>query len=128
MVQQNQLKNNPITPRDVRLMKEILGPSVPGLKGKKVRKQKEGVQPNMVRVPKHVQDHYQEIILAIDIMHVNQIRFLITTSRHIHWFVCLHCNYRVVVDDDGRLFPVSSWSLFLLLTLIFFCVPLLRAS
>ena len=39
----------------------------------------------MVAVPKHVQDHYQEIILAIDIMHVNQIPFLITASRHIHY-------------------------------------------
>ena len=66
-------------------MTEILGPRVPGLKGKMVRKQKDGVQPDMVAVPKHVQDHYQEIILAIDIMHVNQIPFLITTSRHIHY-------------------------------------------
>ena len=34
----NQLKNSPITPRDVRPMIEILGLSVPGLKGKTVRK------------------------------------------------------------------------------------------
>ena len=81
IAQKNQLKNSPITPRDVRLMKEILGPrSVPGLKGKTARKQKAGVQPNIVPVPKHVHDYYQEIILAIDIMHVNQIQFLITAS------------------------------------------------
>ena len=36
IAQRNQLKNCPITPRDVRLMKEILGPSIPGLKGKTV--------------------------------------------------------------------------------------------
>ena len=65
-------------------MTEILGPSVPGLKRKTVRKQKDGVQPDMVPVP-NIQDHYQEIILAIKIMHVNQIPFLITTSRHINY-------------------------------------------
>ena len=85
IARKNQLKNSPITPRDVRLMTEILGPSVPGLKGKTARKQKDGVQPDMVPVPKHIQDHYQEIILAINIMHVNQIPFLITFSRHIHY-------------------------------------------
>ena len=69
--QKNLLNNSPITPRDVRLRRDILGPSVPGLKGKTVWKQKDGVQPDMVPVPKHIQDHYQEIILAINIMHVN---------------------------------------------------------
>ena len=71
IAQKNQLKNSPIAQRDVRLMKEILGPSVPGLKGKTVRKQKAGVQPDVVPVPKHIQDYYQEIIMSIDIMHVN---------------------------------------------------------
>ena len=83
--QKNQLKNSPITPRDIRQMKEFLGPSVPGLKGKMARKQKGRIQPDVVPVPKHIQDYYQETILVIDIMHVNQIPFLITTSRHIHY-------------------------------------------
>ena len=66
-------------------MKQILGLSALGLKRKTARKQKDGVQPDVVPVPKHIQGYYQEIILAIDIMHVNQIPFLITTSRHIHY-------------------------------------------
>ena len=85
LARKNQLKNSSITPRDVRLMAEIIGPSVPGLKGKTVRNQKYGVQLDVVLVPKHVQDHYQEIILVFNIMHVNQIPFLITTSRHIYY-------------------------------------------
>ena len=35
IAQKNQLKNSPIIPRDVRLMQEISGPSVPGLRGKR---------------------------------------------------------------------------------------------
>ena len=74
-----------MTPRDVRLMKQILGPSTRGLKGKTVRKQKDGVQLDVVPVPKHIQDYYQLIILTINIMYVNHIPLLITTSRHIHY-------------------------------------------
>ena len=66
-------------------MKEILGPSVRGLKGKTARNQKDGVQLDVVPGPKHIQDHYQEIILSINIIHVNYKPFLITTSRHIHY-------------------------------------------
>ena len=84
IAQRNQLKNSPITPRDVRLMRDILGPSTMDLKGEMMRKQIDGVHPNRVPVLKHVQDHYQEI-LAIDLMHVNQIPFLITTSQHSHY-------------------------------------------
>ena len=54
IAQKNQVKNSPITPRDIRLMTEILGPSVLGLKGKMVRKQKDRVQPDMIPVPKHI--------------------------------------------------------------------------
>ena len=49
------------------------------------RKQNDGVQPDVVPVPKHIQDHYQKIILTINTMHVNQISFLIMASRHIHY-------------------------------------------
>ena len=43
IAQKNQLKNSSITPRDMRLMKEILGPSVTGLKRITARKQKDRV-------------------------------------------------------------------------------------
>ena len=56
IARKDHLKNSPTTPRDVKLMTDILGPSVPGLKGKTMRKQKDGVQADMVPVPKHVQD------------------------------------------------------------------------
>ena len=64
----------------------ILGPSIPGLKGKMVRKQKTGIQLDIDPVPQHIQDYYEEFILVIDaIHHVNQISFLVTTFRHIHY-------------------------------------------
>jgi len=41
ITQKNQLKNCPIVPRDIRLIDEILGPIVPGLKGKTMRRNNE---------------------------------------------------------------------------------------
>ena len=67
-------------------MKEILELSVPGLKGKIARIKKEVVQPDMVAIPnKHIQDYYINIKLTIDIIHVNQISFLVTISGHTHY-------------------------------------------
>ena len=106
IAQKNQLKNCPITPQDVRLMKKI-GPSVPGLKGKTVGKHKDGVQLDVVPVPKHIQDYYQEIILAIDIMHVNQILFLITTSRHINYHTA-----SVLPSMNGDIIVYMLWALY----------------
>jgi len=66
-------------------MDAILGPSVPGLKGKTVRRNKPAVEPNIVPIPQHIRDHYQDVTLAIDIMHVNKIPFLMSISRSIHY-------------------------------------------
>ena len=55
IAQKHQLKNSLITPHNVRLvMQTILGLGIPGLKGKIVRKQKEGVQPDIVTLPQHI--------------------------------------------------------------------------
>ena len=107
IARKNQLKNSPITPRDVKLMTDILGPSVQGLKGKTVRKQKDVVQPDMVPVPKHIQDHHQRIILAINIMHANQKPFLIPTSRHIHYHKA-----SVAPSMDGDIIVSTLWALY----------------
>eukprot|EP00536_Pseudo-nitzschia_multiseries_P003493 jgi/Psemu1/7909/gm1.7909_g len=45
--QKRQLVNSPVMPRDVQLMRAILGPGVAGLKGKTVRCKKQIVEPNM---------------------------------------------------------------------------------
>ena len=81
----NTLLNSPVTPRDVRLMKRILGANVPGLKGKTVRNKKAEIQTLMEPVPQHVREFYQDITLAIDIMKVNKIPFLTTLSKSIHF-------------------------------------------
>eukprot|EP00536_Pseudo-nitzschia_multiseries_P010551 jgi/Psemu1/26279/gm1.26279_g len=80
--QKPQLVNIPVTPRDVQLMRAILGPSIPGLKGKAVRHKKETVEPNMIPIPQHIWDHYMEITMGIDTMYINGVPFLTTISRH----------------------------------------------
>eukprot|EP00536_Pseudo-nitzschia_multiseries_P016620 jgi/Psemu1/46926/gm1.46926_g len=74
--QKRQLVNSPVTPCNVQLMRAILGPSVPGLKGKTVRHKKQIVKPNMIPAPQHIRDHYMKITKGSDIMYINNVPFL----------------------------------------------------
>lgn len=81
----NLLLNCPVTARDVRLMQAILGPSIPGLKGKTTRQRKPEVQATLTPVPRHIKRFYKEVTLCMDIMKVNGIPFVTTISKHIHY-------------------------------------------
>ena len=85
ITQKNHLNYCPIVPRDIHLMNEIFGPSVPGLRGKIMRRNKPAMEPNIIPISKHIPDHYQEVTLVIDITHINKIPFLMTISRNIHY-------------------------------------------
>jgi hypothetical protein len=71
----NGIKNSPITVRDVDMMNDILHVSPYRLKGKFNRRQPDEVVTSLVPLPKSVEDHYKEITLAVDVMHVIQYRF-----------------------------------------------------
>ena len=55
----NTLLNNPVTPRDVKNMRAIFFASVPGLKGKTVRKKKATVVSDLTPLPKEIRDNYK---------------------------------------------------------------------
>jgi hypothetical protein len=55
------------------------------LKGKFIRRQPDEVETNLIPLPKSVEDHYKDVTLAVDVMHVNKIPFLVSVSRKIHY-------------------------------------------
>ena len=62
----------------------VYWPSIPHLKGKPVRRKIQHAEPIKITiVPKTILDKYKEVTICCDLMHINGIGFLNTTSRHI---------------------------------------------
>eukprot|EP00536_Pseudo-nitzschia_multiseries_P011782 jgi/Psemu1/29985/gm1.29985_g len=61
------------------------GAKYSGIEGKTVQRKKQTVEPNISPIPQHIRDHYMEITMGIDIMYINGVPFLTTTSRHVHY-------------------------------------------
>ncbi|OEU10829.1 hypothetical protein FRACYDRAFT_246701 [Fragilariopsis cylindrus CCMP1102] len=83
-IEHNVIGNSPFTRRDVRIAKQIFGPDVPAMKGKTVKNK--SIMPredDVTDIPSFIMKEYSNVHLAIDIMHINGIKFLISHSKHI---------------------------------------------
>ena len=89
-IENNLLPNCPVNRRDVLRAEQIFGPDIGALKGKTIRRQLPRVQVDEVTVPPTIQQHYQDVTLACDIMYVNKIPFLMSISRHIRFGTAQH--------------------------------------
>ena len=89
-IENNLLPNCPVNRRDVLRAEQIFGPDVGALKGKTVRRQPPRVQVDEVTLPPTIQQHYQDVTLACDIMYVNKVPFLMSISRHIRFGTAQH--------------------------------------
>ena len=54
------LINNPFSPRDITVMKKILGPSIPGLQGKNVRARRVTVPTEITGIPENTVETKRE--------------------------------------------------------------------
>ena len=73
VVDNNLLKNNPITRDDVKMTEDIYGTCVSNLQGKTARKKVPHVEIEIKTVPKSIMDKYRAVTLCVDIMFVNGI-------------------------------------------------------
>ena len=89
-IENNLLPNCHINRRDVLRDEQIFGPDIGALKGKPVRRQPPRVQVDEVTLPPTIQQHYQDITLACDIMYVKKIPFLVLISQHIRFGTAQH--------------------------------------
>jgi hypothetical protein len=107
-VKHNIIGNNPFTGWDIRIAKQIYGPDVPAMKGKTVEnKSKMPGEDEITDLPLNIIKEYYDVHLSIDdVMHVNEIRFLISYSKHIGllqtYCVC-HSNQETILDCISKM-------------------------
>ena len=77
------LKGCSITRGDVIAAEDIIGPNLGALKGKTVSRPGQHVQTGIDPVPHKILKTHRSIALAINIMFINSVAFLLTTSRNL---------------------------------------------
>ena len=98
IVRSNQIKDSPVTLRDVQVATSIWGKSVSKLKGSTTRTKSVPVSRDYIKVPKELLNLHREVFLTADIFFVNKIPFFLTFSRKICFTAVNHLANRTVVQ------------------------------
>ena len=77
------INNCPINPVDISNADTIYGRDLGGIRGKTVRKKQECVHGETLMIPKDFYKLHHFVTLTVDIMYVNGVEFLTTSSRKI---------------------------------------------
>jgi len=84
LVRQKILQECPITPSDIANAHKIFGPDLANIRGKTVRRKPEHVSTEIVKIPQHILSNQQHVTLSADVMFVNEVPFLVSSSRNIN--------------------------------------------
>jgi hypothetical protein len=84
LVRQNFLPDCPITPTDITNAHHIFGPDLANIRGKTVLRRPEHVSTEIFEIPRQILLSQKYVTLVADIMFVNQVPFLISSSRKIN--------------------------------------------
>jgi hypothetical protein len=85
MVENRLLPNCPIAEADILAAEQILGPDVGSVKRKTVRRPPKAVTMGNVPGPDDILRTYRRVTMGADVMYVNKIPFLVTSSSHLHF-------------------------------------------
>ena len=83
MVREKLITNCPVTVQDVENAKRIFGPDLTNLRGKTIRTKPEHVRIEYVQIPWDFVELHKYVTLVADVMFVNGLPFLVTSSRGI---------------------------------------------
>jgi hypothetical protein len=79
------LRNNPVQRADIQAAENIYGTNLGALQGKTMTRKGITVDGQITGVPPAIKSKYQSGTLCIDLMFVNKIPFMLTTSRGLHF-------------------------------------------
>jgi hypothetical protein len=108
LVQTNQIKNCPVTVDDINVCENIYGPDIYSMKGKTVRPKPKVVVNDYLEVPTELVEAHKKVILCMDIMFIDEVRFLITVSKHLKYITIRFIENRKTETLLEALKPVIS--------------------
>jgi hypothetical protein len=77
------ITNFPVTAKDVQMAEDIYRPCLGNIKGKTMQESSDTVRLTMHPLPVDMPNKYKDVVLAVDVMKINQLPFLVTISRDI---------------------------------------------
>lgn len=98
------VRDLPVTRQDVKLAKETYGQYIYALQQKTVNKNVDHVVVVITNIPKQILKEYKRIILYIDVMFINGIKFLLTVSRHLN---SITSQYILSKKNSGYVAPIK---------------------
>jgi hypothetical protein len=110
MIRLNLIWNNIVTTEDVNLAVKAFGPDVGDIKGKTTRSHHKPVTSNIVEIPDELLEVQKDVILSMDRMTVNSLKFLTTISHEIFYRTAQYVSsavasvYNKSLDEIVRLY------------------------
>jgi hypothetical protein len=110
LLKMNAIRNCPVMTEDVNITNKILGPDMSSLKGKSTRRKSTPVREDTIKIPEELITNNREIELCIDIMYINECRFMTTIDQMIRFRGAIpienrtHEEYYCVLDMVLRLY------------------------
>ena len=81
-VERNMIPNCPVNKADILRAEDIFGANVGSLQGKSVRQKSPRIVTTIHELPTEIAQRHGEVTIEADIMYINGIPFVITTSRN----------------------------------------------
>ena len=94
LVRQNLLKDCPITNDDIVNAHKLFGPDLASIRGKTVRRKPDHVRTDYVDIPRDLINLNSRVTMIADVMFVNGIPFLVSSSRNINLITIEHAPHR----------------------------------
>ena len=74
-----------MTTQDILRAQGIFGPNIRSIKGKMIHTKQIHVQVDLQDIPQEIMERHSKVTQAIDVMFINKIPFIMTTSCNIHF-------------------------------------------